>query len=298
MSSSEIKTAAPTTAEPFPRRALLPSLSLRVAGRSECGPVRANNEDRFLVVRLDRTTTPIATNILPEDLHFVPAQTFWALAVADGMGGHAAGEVASTLAISRALELSQQGSRWFVSIGDEEVKEIMARLESILTSVDRDVSEQGASRENCTGMGTTLTAAAAAGDCLFVCHAGDSRVYLMRDGRLTRLTRDDTMAQDLVDAGVIDDSETKKHPASRVLTQVIGRGDADFELRLVRLQHGDRLLLTTDGLTDALSDADLERLASDGDCDAACDVLIDRALQAGAADNVTAVVADVDLSSA
>jgi serine/threonine protein phosphatase PrpC len=297
MSGTDVKTAAPACAPPRPSPVqLLPSLSLRVAGRSECGPVRANNEDRFLAVRLERTTTPIATNIGPEDLRFVPVQTCWALAVADGMGGHAAGEVASTLALSRALELSQQGSRWFVSIGDEEAKEIMARLEFVLTSVDRAVSEHGSSGEHCAGMGTTLTAAAAAGDCLFVCHAGDSRIYLLRSGHLSRLTRDDTMAQELVDAGLMDADDMKKHPASHVLTQVIGRGDADFELRLVRLQHGDRLVLTTDGLTDALSDADLASIASGGDCDAACNALVDRALLAGAADNVTAIVADVDLA--
>ena len=170
MAGTEVKTAAPLSADAPPAATPLPALTLRVAGRSEVGQ-RANNEDRYLAVRVDRQTTPVATNIPAGDLEFVPSQTFWALSVADGMGGHAAGEVASTLALSRALQLSQQGSRWFVSIGDKEVREIMSRLDSILASVDRDVSEQSATRTGCSGMGTTLTAAAAAGDCLFVCHA-------------------------------------------------------------------------------------------------------------------------------
>jgi PPM family protein phosphatase len=267
-----------------------------VAGRSECGQ-RANNEDRFLAVRVERATTPVATNISAGDLKFVASQTFWALAVADGMGGHAAGEVASTLALSRALEFSQQGSRWFVSIGEAEVREIMARLDSIFASVDRAVSEQGAAREGWSGMGTTLTAAAAAGDCLFVCHAGDSRLYLLRNRSLSRLTRDHTMAQELVDAGMLDASEIKTHPAHHVLTQVIGRGDADFNLRLVRLQQADRLLLTTDGVTDVLNDAEIQQIAASGDCDACCNAVIDRALGAGASDNVTVLVADVDLKA-
>ena len=294
MDATDIKTAPPPLAEQPSEHTPLPSLMLRVAGRSESGQ-RPNNEDRFLAVRVERVTTPVATNIPADDLKFVAAQAFWALAVADGMGGHAAGEVASTLALSRALEFSQQGARWFVSIGEAEVREIMARLDTIFASVDRAVSEQGAVRKDCSGMGTTLTAAAAAGDCLFVCHAGDSRLYLLREGSLTRLTRDHTMAQELVDAGMLDADEIKAHPAHHVLTQVIGRGDADFDLRLVRLQQADRLLLTTDGVTDALNDADIQRLASGGDCTAACNVLVDGALQAGASDNVTALVADVEL---
>jgi protein phosphatase len=294
MDGTETKTAPPPSIEQPDANTLLPALTLRVAGRSERG-LRPNNEDRFLAVRLDRVTTPIATNIAAGHLKFVASQTFWALAVADGMGGHAAGEVASTLALSHALEFYQQGSRWFVSIGEAEVRKILDRLDSILTSVDKAVSEQGEAREGCSGMGTTLTATAAAGDCLFVCHAGDSRLYLLRAGGLTRLTRDHTMAQALVDAGLLDAGEAKGHPSHHVLTQVLGRGDADFDLRLVRLQQGDRILLTTDGVTDVLSDDDIQQLTAPGDCDACCNALIDRALAAGASDNVTALVADVEL---
>jgi PPM family protein phosphatase len=294
MGTTDISTAPPAVAQPAPTEARLPALMLRAAGRSERGQ-RPNNEDRFLAVRLDRVTTPVATNIAAEDLKFVASQTFWALAVADGMGGHAAGEVASTLALSHALGFYQQGSRWFVSIGEAEVRQIMDRLESILTSVDRAVSKQGETREGCSGMGTTLTAAAAAGDCLFVCHAGDSRLYLLRAGALTRLTRDHTMAQALVDAGLLDAAEAKGHPSHHVLTQVLGRGDADFDLRLVRLQQGDRMLLTTDGVTDVLGDDEIQQLAASGDCEVCCNALIERAIAAGASDNVTVLVADVDL---
>jgi protein phosphatase len=297
MGGTEVKTATSAPTDPPPAGGWLPGLMLRIAGRSERG-LRENNEDRFLAVRVERHTTPVATNLSPDDLQFVASQTFWALAVADGMGGHAAGEVASTLALSRALQFSQQGSRSFVSIGEAEVREIMARLDSILSSVDRDVSTQGDTRADYSGMGTTLTAAAAAGDCLFVCHVGDSRLYILRHGILTRMTRDHTMAQELVDAGMLDAEDMKAHPAHHVLTRMIGRGDADFDLRLVRLQPADRVILTTDGVTDALSDSDIEAIAVTGDASAACNTLIDRALQAGASDNVTVLVADVDLQLA
>ena len=294
MDGSDVKTAPPLTADRPSAQTPLPALALRVAGRSESGQ-RPNNEDRFLAVRVERTTTPVATNISAADLKFVPSQTRWGLAVADGMGGHAAGEIASTIALSRALEFSQQGSPWYVSIGEAEVREIMSRLDSIFASVDRAVSEQGALHAECEGMGTTLTAAAAAGDCLFVVHAGDSRIYLLRKGGLTRLTRDHTMAQELVDAGMLDASDIKAHPSHHVLTQVIGRGDADFDLRLVRLQQNDRVLLTTDGLTDVVSDEEIERLARSGDSETCCNALVDRALASGASDNVTLLVADVEL---
>ena len=105
-----------------------------------------------------------------------------------------------------------------------------------------------------------------------------------------------TMAQELVDAGMLDATDVKTHPAHHVLTQLIGRGDADFDLRLVRLRPGDRVLLTTDGLTDVLSDEDIKRLATSGDRDACCNALVDQALAAGASDNVTLLVADVELT--
>ena len=132
-------------------------VTLRVAAHSDRGRVRANNEDRFLVLRGDRTTTPISTNIDADELKFVPAQTIWALAVADGMGGHAAGEVASTLALTLTLQYAQQGSRWYVDIGEREAREIVARVESILASVDRDIAEQAERESALAGMGTTLT---------------------------------------------------------------------------------------------------------------------------------------------
>ena len=119
-----------------------PRVTLRVAASSDRGRVRANNEDRFLVLRGDQTTTPIATNIDAGELKFVPAQSLWALAVADGMGGHSAGEVASTLALTLTLQFAQQGSRWYVEIGDREAREIVARVESILASVDRAIAAQ------------------------------------------------------------------------------------------------------------------------------------------------------------
>ena len=148
----DVNTTAPRTANSFLPHALLPPLELHVATRSEAGPVRVNNEDRYLVVRFDRSTQALATNIDEPELRFLPTQSAWALAVADGMGGHAAGEVASTLALSLALRFSQQGSRWFVSIGEPEAKVLTARLEAIVQSVDQAIVSQAADRPSQSGM--------------------------------------------------------------------------------------------------------------------------------------------------
>jgi len=295
MDPDAIETGQHLNVGPFRADAKLPPLALHVAARSECGPVRPNNEDRFLVVRFDRMTTPIATNIDEAQLPSLPPQSFWALGVADGMGGHAAGEVASTLALTLALQFSQQGSRWYVAISESEVSEITARIESILQSVDRAISEQASTRAAYDGMGTTLTVAAAVGDRLFISHVGDSRAYLLRKARLARLTRDHALAQDLVDAGVLSSVSVARHYSRHVLTQAMGRGEITLEMHVHVLEDGDRLLLTTDGVTDSVADSELEELASSGDSDAACERLVSRALAAGSKDNVTAIVADVEL---
>ena len=271
-------------------------VTLRVAAHSDRGRVRANNEDRFLVLRGDRTTTPISTNIDADELKFVPAQTIWALAVADGMGGHAAGEVASTLALTLTLQYAQQGSRWYVDIGEREAREIVARVESILAAVDRDIAKQAQGKSALAGMGTTLTVAVVRGDRLFVYHIGDSRAYLLRKGHLVRITRDQTVAQQLADSGLISDGLVASHSARHLLTQAMGRGDVEVEVHHFPLEHGDRLVLSTDGLTDGVDDSQIEQVCRENDCEPACLELIERALAAGGRDNITVVVADVEIA--
>ncbi len=272
-----------------------PRVTLRVAAQSDRGRVRANNEDRFLVLRGDRTTTPVATNIDAGELKFVPAQTIWALAVADGMGGHAAGEVASTLALTLSLQFAQQGSRWYVDVGEREAREIVARVESILASVDRAIAAQARRDAALAGMGTTLTVGVVRADRLFVYHVGDSRAYLLRQGHLGRITRDQTVAQQLADSGLISEALVGSHHTRHLLTQAIGSGDVEVEVHQFPLQHGDRLVLSTDGLTDGVEDSEIERVCSEGDCEQACQQLLERGLAAGGRDNITVVVADVDI---
>lgn len=272
------------------------SVSLRVSACSDRGLVRENNEDRYLALKVERNYTPLSTNIDTSQLQFVPHQVRWALAVADGMGGHAGGEVASTLALSLALKLSQQGSQWYVDIGEEEAKALIERMRAILSTVDHAIAEESRQKASLKGMGTTLTIATIAADQLFIFHVGDSRCYLLRHGTLRRLTRDQTMTQMLVDAGVMPPEALHTHHMRHMLTQAMGKGEVVIDAQHLALEHGDRLMLSSDGLTDGVSDEQIHEVMSRGDCDAVCGELMHKALEAGGRDNVTVIVADVSVT--
>jgi serine/threonine protein phosphatase PrpC len=284
----------PHTLTAVPEQERVRKPRLQVAARSDRGRVRDNNEDRYLVVRLTRSTTPVLTNIDAAQLDFVPEQVRWGMAVADGMGGHAAGEVASTQALKLALHLSQQGSQWYVDVGEAESKALVKRMEAILESVDRAIAEQSKSERGLAGMGTTFTLACIDGSRLYVYQVGDSRCYLMRHGRLQRLTRDQTLSQELVDAGLLDQDELHTHRMRHVLTQAMGRGGIAVDAQYLALEDGDRLLLASDGLTDGVPDSAIEEILNRCDCEAACSELLARALSAGGRDNITLIVARVE----
>ena len=286
--------ALDTTLPPRPHP---PQVDLRVAAHSDRGRVRQNNEDRYIVVRNDRKVTTLDTNIDAGQLAAVPFQTIWGLGVADGMGGHQGGEVASTLALNLTLQYSQQGLPWYVEIGDREVREIVKRFESILEVVTREIASYAERDPSLAGMGTTLTVGVVRNDRLFVYHVGDSRAYLLRAGHLVRLTRDQTVAQEMVDCGLAD-CLAGMQSARHLLTQAMGRGEVAVEVHVLNLEQGDRLLLATDGLTDGVEDSEIESLCRDSDPGQACRQLVDRALAAGGRDNITVIVADVEVRPA
>ncbi len=295
--SSTQTTAPPSSSSTTPDAVVQRQVRLHVAACSDKGLVRKNNEDRYLALKVTRSTTALVTNIDAAQLQFVPEQTRWSLAVADGMGGHAAGEVASTLALTLAVKLAQQGTQWFVQIGDEEAKAVIERVETILTAVDRAIAKQSRQQARLKGMGTTMTVAIIVTDQLFTFHVGDSRCYLLRKGHLQRLTRDQTMTQQLVDAGLLPPEALHTHTMRHVLTQAMGTGDVVIEAQHLPVEQGDRLLLASDGLTDGVSDEEIQQLLSSGDCNAACKKLMEAALAAGGRDNITAIVADVEFES-
>jgi PPM family protein phosphatase len=265
-----------------------------VGALSHPGKVRPNNEDHYLVVRYSRSAKTLLTN-LPEGS--VPErfdEVAYGLVVADGMGGMAAGEVASSLALTVGMNLSLHHPKWALRMSEDEAREYMERARQRIRQVDRVLSEKAHADPDLAGMGTTLTGGYSLGADLFLCHVGDSRAYLFRSGKLSRLTRDHTMAQALADVGLIAPDEVKTHRLHHVLTKALGSsgGEVEADMQHLELQDGDRLLLCTDGLTEMVEGARIaEALRQHEGSEDACRVLVDLALEGGGRDNVTVVLA-------
>jgi PPM family protein phosphatase len=209
------------------------------------------------------------------------------LAIADGMGGHAAGEVASAVAISAIAPLDLEG----LSDSSEMLDALAAAVASARSTL-HEMSEADPATE---GMGTTLTALLWAGPQVAICHIGDSRAYLLRDGDLYQITRDHTLIQSLVDEGRLSPAAAANHPQRSLIMRALqGSTDADPDLTMHEALLGDRYLLCSDGLTDVVSDEAVhETLVNVEDADQAVRQLIAQAIRNGGPDNITCIVADV-----
>lgn len=234
------------------------SLMLRFTARSHVGRVREGNEDSgYAGARL--------------------------LVVADGMGGHAAGEVASAAAISAMTGLDTLN-----------ITDARASLRQAVREADRRLQilvQDDSARE---GMGTTLTALLWTGNAFTVAHVGDSRAYFLRDGQLGQITHDHTFVQTLVDEGRISADEAEHHPQrSLILRALDGRGRVEPDIDVIPARDGDRFLVCSDGLSGFVTLEDMTDGLGTGDIETAADRLIELALDAGAPDNVTCLIAEV-----
>jgi len=205
------------------------------------------------------------------------------LLVADGVGGHASGEVASSVAARTVAAAALE----------HPLVDPVATLAEALRRSQRLVA-QGALAPGRSGMATTLTAVLGDGERFALLQLGDSRAYALRDGDLVRLGRDHTVVQELVESGSLTSEEARVHPWRHVVTRVLG-GDPDEtgEVTVLALRPGDRLLLCSDGLSNLVPEATLESLVREHDDAGAVDALVQAALDAGGRDNVTCVVATV-----
>jgi PPM family protein phosphatase len=282
---------------------MLPSTTkVEIAARTDRGKVRKNNEDAFLVFRTGRFLERLDSSIPEEELPSRFDQGGYIMAVADGMGGMAAGEVASRKVLLEAFRLILKAPKWLLSLDDlatreTEIQAFFDRTEGYLAGMNAALFREMAADPSKTGMGTTLTVAYSVGLDLFIVHVGDSRAYLLRQGDLRRITHDHTVAQRLADVGTISQKEVARHPQRNVLTRVIGGsgGWQRGETHHVRLEPMDRLLLCTDGLPAALGDEEIAKiLAGEGTCERICETLLDLTLSRGAPDNATMVVARYD----
>lgn len=236
-------------------------LSLAWAVRTDVGPVRGNNEDAvFASPRL--------------------------AAVADGVGGAAAGEVASRAAIDALVHLDK--CRLDGALDDALAGAVASGNERIGFIVE--------CRPRLTGMSTTLTAVALGDDGYVLANVGDSRTYLLRDGALTRLSRDDSYVQMLLDTGALTPDEARRHPQRSLVLEALD-GDPERRAPVVTTapaRAGDRLLLCSDGLSDYVDDDAIAAVLRDGAREACAERLVAMALAAGARDNVSVVVTDVE----
>ncbi|HVX70402.1 MAG TPA: protein phosphatase 2C domain-containing protein [Mycobacteriales bacterium] len=206
------------------------------------------------------------------------------LAVADGVGGSVAGEIASKITINTLSPLDS----------DTTVTDPLAALHDATQAADIQLRDAIAGDPGLSGMGTTLTAVLWAGDQVGLAQLGDSRAYLMRGGELSQLTKDQTLVQSLVDEGQITPEEALVHPRrSWILRALDGRGEAEPDVQMLTPVTGDRYLLCSDGLSDYVDVATISATLSSGeDLQRTCDALVDHALAAGAPDNVTCVIAE------
>jgi serine/threonine protein phosphatase PrpC len=270
-------------------------LSADISGASHQGHVRENNEDSYLVIRFGRSLERLATNL---DEHLLEANyglTGYGMLVADGMGGMAAGEVASRRALSTLIELIVDTTDWTLALKrDKDVKTVLDRMTRRFFQIDKILKDEAARDETLDGMGTTLTVAGMLGTDLVLGHVGDSRAYLLREDTFRQLTTDHTLAQLLIDAGVASSGDPASRSMRHVLTAAIGSLDERIEpqVQRFRLMPCDQLLLCTDGLTEMVEDeliADVLREATSAK--SACQNLIDLALSAGGTDNITVALA-------
>jgi protein phosphatase len=299
------------TGEPLPPTAAadptVPSTRVRVdvAARTHQGHVRKNNEDSYVIYRLGRFLEPLSSSIPTADLPPASQDVGYLMIVADGLGGHQGGEVASRTALVSALELILRSPQWALKLDDpatreNEISNMQKRSEVYLSRVHEMIRRQAEAQPELSGMGTTLTGAWSVGLDLFLLHVGDSRAYVLHRNRLRKLTRDHTVAQDYADQGMIQQHEVKDHRLHHVLTRAIGASDRDVhgDMHHMRLAPGDRVLLCSDGLTDMVTEPEIAQVLRAGlASENAAQTLVDMALAQGGKDNVTALVAGYSLGA-
>lgn len=284
-----VKPETMTTAKLSDQR---PSLTVRSHGLTSPGQVRPTNEDQFLIAVLSKALQIKQTSLPQPKVQYGEERGFLCI-VADGMGGHAAGEQASALAIDSIESFILGTLKWFFQLEGREGGELLKEFQQALGEADARLFEEARRHPELHGMGTTLTMTYSQDHELFVIHAGDSRCYLFRGNLLYRLTHDHTMVQEMVQQGVLQPEEVAHHRLRHVITNSVGGHEPGVrvEVHKLHLEAGDRVLLCSDGLTDMLTDEEIAAiLQAEGEPAAACERLVAGANQHGGRDNITVVV--------
>ena len=269
-------------------------VAIDVFAMSDKGHVRSNNEDHFLVIRGGRAIETVMSNLgesQPGDLF---EESAFGMVVADGVGGESGGEIASRQAIYTLLSLALHTPDWNFRWGPKERNTVMWRMKDRFRRINASLLREAASETGRHGMCTTMTAAVSYGDDLIVGHVGDSRAYLLHNGKLIRLTRDHTLGARLVEDGTHSPNDRLVRELRNVLMQALGSRETECvpDVHDFLLEDGDQVLLCTDGLSDMVEDTLIEAVLNEAPSSrAACQSLVDLALSNGGRDNITVIVA-------
>ena len=276
---------------PFP---LSSRIDVDLFALSHQGHVREQNEDHYLVVRTGRYLETVFSNVSENRAGYRFEEAAYGIIVADGVGGERSGEVASREAIINLLDLALRTPDWQFRWGQREKNTVMQRMQDRLRRVNAALLQQAGANAALDGMCTTLTAALTHGRDLVIGHVGDSCAYLLRQGKLEKLTRDHTLAEHLLDEGEDIEKDNLLRELGNVLMQALGGANRDLrpDIDHFTLEDDDQLLLCTDGLTKMVDDSLItSTLAGAESAQSACHKLVELALVAGGRDNVTVVVA-------
>lgn len=240
-------------------------LTVTAFGRTDVGVVRTDNEDNYLLI--------------PDEGLYI---------VADGMGGHAAGEVASEMAV-RII------ARELRDVAREDEERAADTLRTAIRRANEQIFQRTLNEQDKRGMGTTATAMLILDGKYLIGHVGDSRAYVLREDEMVQLTKDHSYVQEQVDAGYLTPQQARVHPYSNVITRCVGANDdVDPDVYGGTLRGGDLYLLASDGLTGMLEDHEMKEILQNGsDMDTALDELINTANGRGGLDNITAIILQV-----
>lgn len=261
-------------------------IRIQVFGRTDVGQIREHNEDNFLIADLTRGSRQLDD----ADRRQIVGDHGTVLGVCDGMGGAAAGEVASQLAVDIIFEKLQEAGV------PESPDELARRLVFSVEEAGVRIFNEARADRSRRGMGTTATVAALVDDRLFIAQVGDSRGYILRGQELVQVTRDQSLVNQLIEAGQLTEEEAETFEHNNIILQALGTAETvQVDLTYVELRRGDTLLLCSDGLSGMIrSDEIREVLLTHGDPLDACKELTERANQAGGHDNITVIVAKFD----
>jgi protein phosphatase len=262
-----------------------------VYGLTHPGKVRTNNEDHFLVCALQKRMHVYHTS-LPEISSLGGDERIATLGmVADGVGGAVAGEEASRMALEGVTRYVSQALRCYYTTDAAEDEEFIHTLEEAALKVHNELATATREHPELRGMATTLTLWLGVWPNAYLLQVGDSRCYTMRDGQLIQLSRDQTMAEELIEQGVFTRDDAKRTKWAHILSSAIGGPQAAPVVRKLGLQWGDVGLMCSDGLTRHLSDDQIrERLKTSKTAREGCEVLLQDALDAGGQDNITIII--------